>query len=106
MGSGFPVRRPGTLPSWITRTFPPFAKICLQEGIIAREAAQIEVPVFIAAGERDVLKDLRREPHAYRKSLDITLFEISQCAHMHNFSPRRETAWLRLQSWIDGLQPK
>ena len=103
---GFPVRRPSALPLWTTRTFPPFAKICLQEGAVAREAAQITVPVFVAVGERDVLRDLRQEATAYRKSLDITLFEISRCAHMHNFSPARETVWNRLQSWIDGLPPE
>ncbi|BCF89067.1 hypothetical protein PPGU16_21340 [Paraburkholderia largidicola] len=103
MSVGFPVRRPSALPLWTTRTFPPFAKICLQEGIVAREAAEIKVPVFLSAGERDVLRDLRQEPVAYRKCVDITLFEIPECAHMHNFSPKRALAWSRLQTWIDGL---
>lgn len=103
MNVGFPVRRLSALPNWITRTFPPFAKICLQEGIVAREAAQIEVPVFLSAGERDVLRDLRQEPAAFRKSVDISLFEISECAHMHNFSPKRRLAWRRLQNWIDRI---
>jgi len=104
MSSGFPQRKPGDLPFYVTRSFPPFAKICLQKGIIAREAAQIKVPVFVATGERDITRDIRREALAYQQSIDITLFEISQCAHMHNFSPRRESVWARLQSWIDGLQ--
>ncbi|MEX3953949.1 alpha/beta fold hydrolase [Paraburkholderia sp. EG287B] len=103
MNVGFPVRRLSALPAWITRTFPPFAKICLQEGIVAREAANISVPVFLSAGERNVLRDLRQEPTAYRKSVDISLFEITECAHMHNFSPRREAAWRKLQTWMDGI---
>ena len=103
MSAGFPVRKPSRLPSWITRTFPPFAKICLQEGVVAREAAAIDVPVFVAVGQRDVLRGLRQEALAYRRSRDITLYEIARCAHMHNFSPARAAAWGRLQSWIDGL---
>jgi pimeloyl-ACP methyl ester carboxylesterase len=104
ISAGFPVRKSSALPFWITKTFLPFAKIFLQE-VVAREAAQIEVPVFIAAGERDVLRDLRQEPLAYGRSCDITLFEISQCAHMHNFSPNREAIWHRGRRSRYQLEP-
>ncbi|MER2535900.1 MAG: alpha/beta hydrolase [Rhizobiaceae bacterium] len=103
MSAGFPVRRASPLPFWITRTFPPFAKICMQEGIIAEDAGHIDVPVLVALGQRDVARDLRQEALAFPKSVDITLFEVLQCAHMHNFSPAREVLWRRLQSWVDGL---
>lgn len=101
MTVGFPVRRDGELPSWTTRTFPPFAKICLQEGVVAEDAAKITVPVFVSAGERDVMNGIRPESMAYAAAEDITIYEIKECAHMHNFSPRREALWGRMQDWVD-----
>jgi pimeloyl-ACP methyl ester carboxylesterase len=101
MTVGFPERREGELPSWTTRTFPPFAKICLQEGVVAEDAAKIVVPVFVSAGERDVMTGIRPEATAYSAAIDITIYEIKECAHMHNFSPRREELWSRLQDWVD-----
>jgi pimeloyl-ACP methyl ester carboxylesterase len=103
MGVGFPTRTAQTLPPWISRTFPPFAAICLAAGVVAREAAAISVPVFVGAGERDVVPDVRREAAAYPSSRDITLFELPRSAHMHNFSPQRQLLWERLQVWFEGL---
>lgn len=103
MGAGFPTRTAGRLPSWITRTFPPFAAICMSPGVVAAEAAAVRVPVFVGVGERDVVIEMHAEASAYRGSPDVTLFEIARCAHMHNFSPQREVLWARLQAWIAGL---
>lgn len=103
LGVGFPIRTADPLPAWITPRFPPFAATCLEEGVVEDEAASIVVPVFVAAGERDVLRDLRLEVPAYRSSRDITMFEVPRCAHMHNFSPQREVLWDRLHRWIASL---
>jgi Alpha/beta hydrolase family len=103
MTVGFPTRTARVLPAWITETFPPFASVCLTEGIVSTEAARIRVPVFVGAGERDVMADIRREPAAYAASRDITVFQVPRMAHMHNFSPQRRLLWARLQRWIDGL---
>jgi hypothetical protein len=103
MAAGFPIRTADPLPPWICSTFPPFAAACMSPGVVAEEAAAIEVPVFIAAGERDVLHDVRAEPAAYTAAGDLTVFEIPRCAHMHNFSPRRQLLWQRLQRWGDSL---
>jgi pimeloyl-ACP methyl ester carboxylesterase len=103
MGVGFPIRTAATLPSWTTRTFPPFAAICMSRGVVAGEAAAIEVPVFVALGQRDVSPGLHEEALAYRGSIDLTLVELPRSAHMHNFSPQRELLWVRLQTWIDSF---
>lgn len=100
MSVGFPTRTAETLPPWITRTFPPFAAICLAPGVVAEQAAAITVPVFVGAGERDVVPSLHAEAAAYSQSRDVTLVELSHSAHMHNFSPQRQLLWLRLQSWL------
>jgi len=104
MSAGFPERTADPLPPWITRTFPPFAAICLEEGVVRDEASLIATPVYVACGERDVLPDIRHEATAFTRSTDISLFVIPNCAHMHNFSPQRHLLWDHLQLWIDGLR--
>jgi pimeloyl-ACP methyl ester carboxylesterase len=101
MSAGFPTRHDGPLPPWITRTFPPFAAVCLTPGIVSREAASITVPVFVALGERDVAAAVQGEATAYTGASDITLLEIPRAAHMHNFSPQRGILWQRLQAWLE-----
>jgi alpha-beta hydrolase superfamily lysophospholipase len=103
MSAGFPVRTADPLPAWISRGFPPFAAVCLEEGIVRDAAAAVTTPVFVACGERDVLTDIRYEAAAFSGSTDITLYVIPRCAHLHNFSPQRRLLWERLQAWINGL---
>lgn len=105
-GVGFPTRIVDELPMWITRTFPPFAAIALVEGVVSEPAAQIDVPLFLGAGERDVMVNLRNEPAAYTAATDMTLYEVPRCAHMHNFSPQRELLWRSIQTWIEGLSAR
>lgn len=102
MGVGFPTRTADVLPPWTTRTFPPFAAICMSAGVVADEAAAIKAPVFVALGERDVSQNLHAEAPAYQGSCDVTLVQLPKTAHMHNFSPQREYLWARLQAWMDS----
>jgi hypothetical protein len=101
MSVGFPTRTAEVLPSWTTRSFPPFAAVCLTPGVVAEEAAAVTVPVFVALGERDVARAVQGEAAAYPGTRDLTLVSVPRCAHMHNFSPRRELLWARLQDWFD-----
>lgn len=103
MGVGFPIRTSQTLPSWITTTFPPFAAECMAPGVIANEASEITVPVFVGGGQRDVVPNVHEEALAYRESRDVTLYELPMTAHMHNFSPQRELLWNRLHQWMEGI---
>ncbi|MET0577125.1 MAG: hypothetical protein ABW122_00595 [Ilumatobacteraceae bacterium] len=72
-----------------------------QSGLVVHEAARIEVPLFLAAGERDVLEDLATEPTAFRACDDVTLFRLRRSAHMHNFAATREILWDRLHQWFE-----
>jgi pimeloyl-ACP methyl ester carboxylesterase len=87
------------LPAWRSATVPEFAADLLTPGYVSADAAAIDVPVFVAAGERDVVSDLRAEPAAYRNALDITLYRQPRSAHMHNFASTRELLWDRLAAW-------
>jgi hypothetical protein len=103
MSAGFPVRTAGPLPPWVSATFPPFAAACMAPGVVAGQAASVGVPLFVGAGERDVLADPRAEAAAYAASPDITLFQVRRCAHLHNFSPQRRDLWQRLHLWGESV---
>ena len=87
------------LPPWRSATIPEIAVDLLNPGYVAADAAAIDVPVLVAAGERDVVPDLHAEPAAYRSARDVTLYRQPRAAHMHNFAGTRAMLWDRLASW-------
>jgi alpha-beta hydrolase superfamily lysophospholipase len=88
---------------WRSATGPEVSRRMLERGIVAAEAAAIDVPVFLGIAERDVCPDPLAEPSAYRSATDVTLFIQPRAAHMHNFAGTRALLWDRLAAWIDGL---
>jgi pimeloyl-ACP methyl ester carboxylesterase len=102
LGSGFPVRQAGT-PPWGSASVPGCAMSLLEPGCVAREAARIDVPVFVGVGERDVCPDPHAEPAAYRSARDVTLYVQPRAAHMHNFAGTRALLWERLAVWMLGV---
>jgi alpha-beta hydrolase superfamily lysophospholipase len=97
MRSGYPMRK--TVPPWGSGTVPACARLMLSPGYIAQEAAMIEVPVLVVAGERDVVPDPRAEAGAFRSSRDVSVYIVPNMAHMHNFASTRERLWNRLADW-------
>jgi hypothetical protein len=102
MGHGYPFRT--RVPSWGSATTPPCAIDMMTPGFAAKEAGAITAPVFLGAGERDVLPDPWAEPTAFRGSHDITLFVAPRMAHMHNFAGTRELFWERLHGWGEQIR--
>jgi pimeloyl-ACP methyl ester carboxylesterase len=96
-------RQADALPAWGSLTTPNVCFTMTSVGCVAREAALIESPVFVGAGVRDVVPDLRAETSAYPASTDITVFEVPRMAHMHNFAGTREILWRRLHGWATQL---
>jgi pimeloyl-ACP methyl ester carboxylesterase len=100
---------PGGRGSWSARTIPGGPALesrgrhVLDRGVVAKEAAAISVPVFVGAGEIDVVADPRIEATAYRSSRDIQISVIPKMAHMHNFASSRHALWARLAHWADGV---
>jgi pimeloyl-ACP methyl ester carboxylesterase len=94
----FPFRR-GVMPAWGTAKTPACAINLLSPGVVAPEAAVIDVPVLVGVGERDVVPDPHEEPRAYRRSPDVTVYICPRMAHMHNFASTREAFWRRLHLW-------
>lgn len=98
----FPFRR-GVMPVWGTAKTPLCAISLLSPGVVAPEAAVIDVPVLIGVGERDVVPDPHEEPRAYQRSPDVTVYICPRMAHMHNFASTREAFWRRLHLWGSGI---
>ena len=100
--SDYPVRH-GNMPEWGSATMPGCALTMLTPGVVSDEASAIEVPVFVAAGELDLIPDPHAEPSAYARSTDVTVFVVPRMAHMHNFGGTRFRLWERLGAWFRGV---
>lgn len=99
---GFPFRTE-SVPAWGSATIPPAAASMLAPGVVAEEAAAIDIPVFIAVGERDVCPDPWSEPASYRAARQVSLCVVDRMAHMHNFASTRQVLWDRLHRWGESL---
>jgi pimeloyl-ACP methyl ester carboxylesterase len=71
----------------------------VNEPLRSADAAAIDVPVFIGAGDRDVVSDPHAEPSAYPRSTDFQIFVLKGSGHMHNFAGSRAQLWYRLHAW-------
>ena len=76
----------------------------LGPGVVADEAAVIDVSVFIANGEIDVCPDPRMEPSVYAASPDITTMTLPRASHMHNFAGTLMILWKRLENWAAEIR--
>ena len=68
-------------------------------GVVAEQAARIDVPVLIGFGAVDVSPDPRAEAGLHRNSPDITTVILAGSAHCHNMSSSRHRLWRRLLAW-------
>jgi pimeloyl-ACP methyl ester carboxylesterase len=100
--TGFPARQ-GELPPWASATLPGCVDQMASRGIVAAEAAAIDVPVLLAIGERDIVPDLHAEAAAFPQSWDISLYRQRGMAHMHNFAGTRTRFWERIAAWVAGV---
>lgn len=94
---GYPIRT--SAPPFGSASLPPCVVAMLSPGYIKAEAAEIDVPVFIGVGERDVAPEPHRELAAFEKATDVTLYVCERMAHMHNFASTRQKLWDRVASW-------
>jgi hypothetical protein len=98
----------GSAEPWGARNIPGGPAVTIPRGplgpgVVAEEAATIDVPVFVGCGEIDVVADPWEEPAAYRGSRDVTVAVFERMAHMHNFAPTRTRLWQRLTTWADAV---
>ena len=75
----------------------------IRTGIIVDAAANIDVPVYICLGERDVSPDPHAEPSYFKRSWDITLHILPRSAHCQNFASTRHEMWNRMHAWAHSI---
>jgi pimeloyl-ACP methyl ester carboxylesterase len=98
IAAGLPVRQ--AAPPWGSITVPACAPLAMMPGALAGEAARIDVPVLLAAGERDLCRPMADEVAAFAAATDICVLVVPRMAHMHNFAATRALLWERLDEFI------
>jgi len=102
LAGGYPLRE--TPPPWGSRTVPRCVVAMMSKGYVEEEAAAVDVPVLLGFGERDVSEDPSQEPGMFPHSRDISVFVVSNMAHMHNFASTRGLLWDRIVDWMDAVR--
>mgnify|MGYP001355374610 CR=1 FL=1 len=85
---------------WASLAIPGLATTLMTPGVVAAEAAAVDVPVLLAAGERDVIAAPLDEIGAYTAATDVAFFRVPRMGHMHNFAPTRGLLWTRLDAFV------
>ena len=75
------------------------ATLALIPGSCAPEAAEIDVPVFLALGDLDFCGPPHDIPASFPKSPDVTLLILPETGHTHFIFPSRVTLFRRLHDW-------
>jgi len=81
------------------RMLPVPAFLSMLPGNVAPEAAQIDVPLFLAVGERDIAGPPHQIPAAFTASSDVSLHIMAQSGHSHFLFPSRTGLFNRLAGW-------
>lgn len=81
------------------KMLPMLAMLSMLPGNVAPEAAQIDVPLFLALGERDIAGPPHQVPAAFPKSRDLSLHILPEAGHSHFLFPARTGLFNRLGGW-------
>lgn len=91
---------------WASMTFPGFVSDLGYARRVGELAAGIDVPVLLAAGERDVTQPFEREAAVFAAAPSVARFAGSRMAHMHNFSQTRAELWSALDRFVFGVRSR
>ncbi|MGO8859509.1 MAG: alpha/beta fold hydrolase [Acidimicrobiales bacterium] len=72
-------------------------------GIVAADAAAIDVPVFLGFAERDTSRDPLMEVGSYPGAKDVTLHLLEGSAHATSCATTRQMQWDRILRWLFSL---
>ena len=82
---------------------PVPAFMSLFPGNVAPEAAQITVPVYLALGERDLIREPEEVPKVFSSSQAIELQVLPKTGHSHFLFPARDALFDGLARWASQL---
>jgi len=69
----------------------------------APECARIDVPVFLAVGDRDIAGPPHRIPASFPSSTDVTLLVLPKTGHCHFLFDSRWRLFERAVSWAEAI---
>ncbi|QHS10338.1 alpha/beta hydrolase [Sinimarinibacterium sp. NLF-5-8] len=75
------------------------ATLSMLPGNVAAEAAELDVPIFLGIGARDMVGIPQQVPAAFTGSTDITLNVLPETGHSHFLFPARAQLFERLAAW-------
>lgn len=75
----------------------------LGDPAVPEAARNVDVPVFLGFGARDVSPDPHREAQAYPNSPDITIFVLPRSAHCTNLAETRGLFFNRISGWCNEV---
>lgn len=78
---------------------PVPAMLSMFPGNVAEEAASITVPVYLALGERDLIRDPQAVPENFPASRATTLQVLPETGHSHFLFPARDQLFDGLAEW-------
>jgi pimeloyl-ACP methyl ester carboxylesterase len=67
--------------------------------------AQVDVPVFLAVGDRDMTGPSHALPAMFGGSSDVTLLVLPDTGHTHFIFPSCAQLFQRLADWADSVVP-
>lgn len=82
---------------------PVPAFMSMLPGNVAPEAAQINVPVFLGIGDRDMVGPPHRVPASFPASRDLSLHVLPETGHSHFLFPARSGLFARLAIWAESI---
>lgn len=82
---------------------PVPAYMSMLPGNVAPEAAQVDVPVFVALGELDIAGPPLEAPKAFTKSPAVEFLLLPQTGHSHFIFPARRQLFDALAHWASQL---
>jgi pimeloyl-ACP methyl ester carboxylesterase len=72
-------------------------------GSCAPEAEQIEVPLLLAVGDRDMCGPPHELPASFPGSSDVTLLRLANTGHSHFVFPSAPELFARLARWVESI---
>ena len=74
-------------------------------GSCAPECARVDVPVFLAFGDRDMAGPPEEVPANYPASPAVTLLVLTATGHAHFLFPGRGQLFERVTQWCEAVLP-
>ena len=72
-------------------------------GSSAPECAQLDTPIFLGVGDRDITGPPHRIPASFPGSPDVTLLVLPATGHCHFLFVSRQHLFARAQGWIEAV---